>query len=200
MVWAYAALAAYQVVKGFYDAETIREQAKLQQQIDEMNAEDAELDAYNAEKYGFTESARYQSVVDKTVASQRSAYATNNVDVNYGTAAERQDETRLVGHFNMLEMQRRGKERAMAYRREARNIRLGSEFRMYQANIDASASVTSGVMGAAQTGLSGYSRGAYGKTTTTTPGAKTGFDSIEASRQYRAGNLRYDSDFNDYGY
>lgn len=191
------ALAAYQVISGYQQAETIREQARLKKQIDDINADDAELDAYKAEQYGYTESARYQSVVDQTVAGQRAAYAANNVDVSYGTAAQKQNETRLTGYFNMLEMQRRGKERALGYKREARNIRLGSAFARQQGEIDAASARAHGISSGLSTGITGYSRGSYGlpKSTPSSSLASTdsGLDSGTASQQFRQGNLAYDT-------
>lgn len=198
-MWALAALMAYQVVSGFHQAELIREQARLKKQVDDMNAEDAEIDAHNAEVYGFTESARYQSVVDQTVGSQRGIYAAQNVDVNYGTAAQKQEETKLTGYFNMLEMQRRAKERALGYKKEARNIRLGSGFSRLQSNMDANASINYGITSAMSTGVSGYARGSFGKTTTKKEGDTTiastnaGYDSGTASQEFHRGNLAYDT-------
>ncbi len=196
-MWAYLGVAAYQVISGYQQAEMIREQAKLKQQIDDMNADDALLDAYNAEKEGFSESARYGSVVNSTVGEQRVAYAANNVDVNYGTAADVQDETRLVGAMNVLEIQRRAREKAAGYKKEARNIRLQGGFNRAQAQLDASGAQTRGITSGMSTFVTGY---------TNTKGFKKpvkdmevdgqgnkGINSGQASREFRRGNLAFDT-------
>lgn len=194
---ALVAMAAYQVISGYQQAEIIREQARLKQEVDDMNAEDADIDAYNAEKYGFTESARYQSVIDQTIGSQRSVLAAQDVDVNYGTAAQKQSETRVTGYFNMLEMQRRGKERALGYKKEGRNIRLGSTFSRQQGEINASAAINHGITSAANTGVSGYTRGSYGPTkvepSSSISSKSSGYDSGIASQEFRKGNVAYDT-------
>ncbi len=154
----YGALAAFQVISGNQQAATIEAQANLKQRIDNLNADRADIDAYEAEKFGFTESARYQSVVDATAANQKVAYASQNVDVNYGTAADVQGETRLTGLLNTLEIQRQAREKAAGFKNQARNLRLGGGMAAQQGAIDANATRNQGYIGAAGTLLSGYSR------------------------------------------
>lgn len=158
MSYAAAGLAGLQLLSGFHQAEMIRRGAKLQQAINNMNAEFAEIDAYDAEVAGFTEAGRYESVIDSTVGEQRAGYAAQNVDVNFGTAKEVQEETKFTGFLNQLDMLRQGRERAKGYKTEARNLRLGGQFTRMQGDMDASIAIRSGVVSAAQTGLSGYAR------------------------------------------
>lgn len=157
-MWVYAALAAFQVASGFQQAQMIRENADLQNRVNDFNAAFAELDAYQAERQGFTDVSRYQTVVDKTLSDQRSAYAAQGVDVNYGTAAEVQAETRLTGILNMFDLQRQAREKAMGFKTEAINIRLQGGMRRLQSDLDASGVQRQAVIGAVSTGISGYTR------------------------------------------
>ena len=157
-MWVYAALAAYQLAAGFQQAQMIRDNADLQNRINELNAGFADKDAYEAEKLGYTEVARYQNVVDTTVGDQRAAYAAQGVDVSYGTAAEVQSETRLTGLLNMLDIQKQAREKALGFKNEARNIRLQGGMARSQAELNAAGAQNQGIIGAVGTGLSGYAR------------------------------------------
>lgn len=152
------AVAALQVWSGFQQAEMIREQAKLQAKINELNAGFAEQDAFEAEAMGYTEAARYQSVIDATIGDQKVAFASQDVNVTSGTAAAVQKESRFTGYLNQLELQKQGRERAQGFKNEARNIRFGSAMQRSQSAIDASGAERNAVIGGLTTGISGYSR------------------------------------------
>ncbi len=153
---AYGALAAFQMMAGNQQADAIRRQAAFKQQIDNMNAGYADLDAYNAEKQGHTQSARYQNVIDSTVAEQRTGYASSNVDVNYGTAAQVQGESRLTGLMNALDIQRQAREKAFGYTVQGINYRLGGVTAVGQGAVDAYGAEQAGVLNAARTGVSAW--------------------------------------------
>jgi len=156
--YAAAAMAAMQIGAGIQQAGLIRQQARITSMVNEMNAKYVEIDAYEAEKFGHTEQAAYESTIDEAVAEQRMSFVAQNVDVNYGTAAEVQAETRLIGFLNKMEIQSQARAKALGLKREAANIRLGSTMQRAQSEINASAAITQGVIGAANTGLSYYAR------------------------------------------
>ena len=156
MSYAHAALAAFQVVSGYQQAEGIREQANLNQRIGDMNAKYADMDAWEAEKFGYTESARYQNVIDSTISEQRVGLAAKGVDISTGTAKALQDENRLTGMLNILDIQKMARQKAMGFKVQASNLRLGGQMGQYQANINASAARNTGVLNAASTGLDYY--------------------------------------------
>lgn len=156
--WAIAAVAAFQLISGYQQAEMIREQAQLKKKIDNMNADAADLDAFNAEADGYGGAARYQNVIDSTVSDQRTAYAANNVDVNYGTAAEVQTDTKITGMQNLMDIQKQARNKAYGYKQQAINIRLQGDYTVLQGNINASGAEAQGVANAINTGVTGYSR------------------------------------------
>ena len=151
-----AALAAFQLVSSIQQAEAIRSQARLQKEIAEFNAQFAELDAYRSEQYGETDVARYQSEIDKTVGDQRVAYASQGVDVTSGTAAAIQAETKLTGFLNQLDIRTQAQAKVLGYKREALNIRLAGITGQSQANLNANAVETAGIIGAIPGAVSGY--------------------------------------------
>lgn len=149
---------AFQVYSGLKQAETIRQQAELTAKLNELNAKYIEYDAWQAEAFGQTEQARYQSEIDRVAGDQKVALAAADVDINYGTAAELQAETRLTGVLNKIEIQNQAYSRSLGYRREANNVRFRSKMQSEQAEAQAQASITAGIAGAAQTGISAYAR------------------------------------------
>ena len=158
---AFAGVAALQVWSGLQQAQMMRRQAKLTEQLNEMNARFAEIDAYEEEKFGYSEAAAYQTQIDATVGQQRVAFAAQGVDVSFGTAAQLQAETRLTGFLNTIDIQNQARAKARGLRNEAANIRLGSYMGRSQAEINASAAQTQGILGAVNTGVtavSGYAR------------------------------------------
>lgn len=158
MAWAALAVAAAQVISSYQQADSIRESAKLQRKIDELNAEFIDIDAYEAEKAGFSESARYQNVIDSTVSDQRVAYASQNVDVSFGTAAQVQAETKLTGELNILDIQKNAYNKALGLKQQANNVRLGSKFSSIQSDLQANSVQTAGLLNAGATYASGYGK------------------------------------------
>lgn len=151
-------LAAFQVASGYQQGEMMRENARFKKEIDDLNIESAQVDAFNAEKEGWTQQARYKNVIDSTVSEQRSDFAAKGVDVNYGSAAELQDESKLTGYLNLIDIQKKANERAQGFRREAANTFLSSSLSFRQSESEASAKQMSGLMTGAGTAISGYSR------------------------------------------
>lgn len=153
-----AAYAAFQVASGYQQGEMIREQGKIKKKIDDMNAEFAEADAWRSEREGDTNVAMYQEQVDQSIADQRAAYASQGVDVSFGTAAEVVEENKLTGMLNIIDIQRAAREKARGFRNEARNRRLSGNMAIVQSQYDASSRESQGWTQAANTAVSGYAR------------------------------------------
>ena len=153
-----AGVAVYQIYSGLKQAESIRRQARLTAQLNELNAKYIEYDAWQAEAFGSTEQARYQTEIDRVAGDQKVAYASHGVDINYGTAAEVQGESRLTGVLNKIEIQNQANLRAMGLKRQANNVRFSSMMQTNQAEANAQAATTAGVASGINTGLSAYAR------------------------------------------
>lgn len=153
-----AGAAAFQVVAGLHEAEMIRMNAEITRKINDMNARSLEEDAYQVEKYGESEIAAYQPTIMQTVADQRSALAAQGVDVNSASAMSIQNETRLTGFLNTIQMQREARAKALGIKRQARNVRMGSEAQSSASAMQAQGAVTSGIVGGVGTAVSGYTR------------------------------------------
>ncbi len=152
------ALAAGQALSAMKQADEARSAADLQNALNEINARYIDYDAYEAEKFGSTEVAAYQPQIDQTIGAQRVALAAQNIDTGYGTASEFEKETKLTGALNVIEIQNQAREKAAGLRQEAANLRRGSSVQKDQANMNANASETAGLLNAGATGYRGYTQ------------------------------------------
>lgn len=155
-MYAALALAAVQLIGGYQQADIIRKNGDLQTNVNNLNAQFADLDAFNATKSGYSTAARYQSVVDQTQGAVRGAYASEGVAVGYGTAGEVEKDNHIAGLMNTLQIQRNARDTAMGYQTQAMNIRLGGQMTQLQSSLSASASESSGALKAIGTGITGY--------------------------------------------
>lgn len=158
MAWQYVALAGLQLLSGVQQANNIQRQAELQKKLDEFNIEQAQLDAFNAEADGYTQSARYENVINAIESSQRAAYYAADVDPNFGTAADIQADTKVTGELNLLDIQSQAHQRALGYKKQANSIRGQSGLNQIGASLQASTARNTAILGAANTAITGYER------------------------------------------
>ena len=156
-------LGGFQIVNGFGQADAIESNARLNQQINDMNADFIELDAFNANAMGFSESARFASIVDRTIGAQRAALAGAGVDVTTGTAKEIQKEAKLIGQLNILDIQQKAHNEAYGLKVKAVSVRLQGEVNAAAASANASAARTTGLLSGVSTGVSAFSLRESGK-------------------------------------
>lgn len=158
MSYAAAAFAGLQLANGVFQAETIREASALQQRINNFNAQYAELDSYNAWINGMSEASRYGTEAEKVTENQKVAFAVNDVDATYGTAAKVVDESKAIAFLNKLDLENKAFADASNYKRQAMSYRLGSQAINTQATINASAAQTTAIFNAGSTLISGYGK------------------------------------------
>lgn len=155
-----AAVVGLQLAGGYFASQNIKETARLNQDIANMNAQFAELDAYDAITQGYTEQAKYQAVIDKTLGEQQLIQTAQDIDVNYGTASAVQSETKFTAEMNLMEIQKQAEERALGYKKQSRDYRTSGAMQRAEGDQRASAVRFNAIAGAAQTGLSGYKESA----------------------------------------
>ena len=153
----YAALAGFQVISGLHQSEMVKAQADIQKQIDEFNAQQAEYDAWKAEGYGQTQMAVYQTQVDKAMAAAKVGAAAEGVKIE-GSLSEVVDENKSVALSNMLEIENQARERALGYTRQARSVRMGSQFSQAQATAQSQSVKTGALLSAGSTLVTGYGK------------------------------------------
>lgn len=152
--YAYAGLAGLQIAGSYFAAQNVLATAETNRRVSDINAEFAELDAYDAEIAGFSEAARYQSIIDQTLSEQQAQMAAADIDTNFGTAAAVQEETKLIGELNKMEIINQAERQALGYKQQSRQFRLGGYLSMLDAQQQASNIKFQGLTGAASTGIS----------------------------------------------
>jgi hypothetical protein len=148
MAYAMAAMAAVQLASSYFAAQNARDTAELNNDVAQWNAEFAELDAHDAIIEGESSVARYEAVVDQTLGDQRVAFAVADVDATYGSASEISKETKFMAEINRMEIEKQAQEKALGYKRQARDFRLQAGLNLAAEEARASSIQASGVVGA----------------------------------------------------
>ncbi len=133
------------------EASALRDMGRQYGELGVLNAEFAELDAHNAEVFGFTQTARYDAVISEGVSSQRAEQAAKGTDVTFGTARALQEEIKLTGTLNTIAIEQQARDTAMGFKREARDIRINALFKTAEFEQRASAVETAAQVEAAKT-------------------------------------------------
>lgn len=155
MAWQYAAIAGLQLLSGIQQANNIQKQAELQKKMDEFNLEQTQLDAFLAEADGETQLARYQSVIDQTLSAQTVGYTANNVDANFGTAKDIQEESAVNANLNKIDIQNQAHMKALGFKNQAINMRTQSTLNSLASETYATNVRNSAILGAAGTAAKG---------------------------------------------
>lgn len=171
MAWQYAALAGYQMISSFQQAEMIKMQSDIQKEIDQFNAQLAEYDAWRVVGYGQTQMARYQSQVDQQEAMGRVSAAAAGQDIASGSLSEIAQENRVIAAANLLDIEARAREQALGYNRQARDIRMNSQLNQLAARTQQQSVITGGLFRAGGT----LAAGALKNSTSSKPRAESGY-------------------------
>ena len=176
-MYAYLALAGLQVASGFQQGQIIRQNGDLQAEIQEANAKYAQVDAYNALETGYGNAAKYQDVVDATVAADRGAYASEGVQIGYGTAGQQENDNHIAGMVNTLQIQKQARDQSVGYQVQGLNFTMAGQMTQLQSTINAGAAQSAGILQGIQSGAMaayyGNSAG-QGKDSTTGSDSKPG--------------------------
>lgn len=121
MSWAIAS-ASIVVGSAVMQAAATQTAATIQEGVDQLNSQYADLDAYNAAQRGDAQSARYENTIQQTEGEQEVGEASKNVNVDFGTASEIAAQTKLTGYLNQLDIQKQANQQAMGYKVQALNL------------------------------------------------------------------------------
>lgn len=124
-----------------------KEAAALNRKIAELNAMNAEHDAYESIRQGLSKKATYQNQVNDVIKSQDVLYAYADVDTSFGTAKSIQEQTKLNGMLNATDITNAAYAKALGYNRQALNYRIQGQMNeaavINQANSDLTSKVIS---------------------------------------------------------
>lgn len=156
MLYAYLALAGLQMYSGYQMGNAVIQAGQLQAQIGSMNAQYAELDAFNALKSGQANQARYYAAEKQTIASGEAAEAGSGVSVGYGTAGSVAAANKIAGMSNSLQLQRQAQNTAAGYEEQAVNLQLGGQMASLNADLSGISEQYSSILQGAGTAVQGY--------------------------------------------
>ncbi len=149
----------------YAQSQAIKAQSYYQSGVSKLNAELSEIKAEDAIRQGYMESRDYQKEVDSMISDQRVAYAAQGVDVNFGSAADIQRETRLQGAMDVLKIKNNSYLEAWGYKSEAINDTAAGRFTEVSGRNNARNTLITGGMNSVSYGLQAYS--AYNKNKST---------------------------------
>lgn len=143
---AFVASQAFSFASSYFNGESKKEQAALNSQIAELNAMNAEHDAFESIRMGLGKKASYESKVNNLISTQNVAYAYADVDTSFGTAKAVQDETKLIGRLNAMDVTNSAYSQALGYKRQALNYRTGAQMNEARVAGQAKADLTASVI------------------------------------------------------
>lgn len=152
-MYAELALAGLNVWSGFQQADIIRQNGDLQMEIDSMNAKYARLDAQRIRQVGQAEAARYETKAQGAISTGRAAYASQGVQIGYGTAAVVESDNRTAAAVNSMRIRRNAENSAIGMESKAINLQFQGQMRQLQSNLNADSAQASGIIKAAGIGV-----------------------------------------------
>jgi len=100
-----------------------REASESQADLLDFNAEVAELQRKDALNRGADEESRFRTQVRGAIGTERTEFAANNVDVNFGSAADVQADTAFLGELDALTIRVNAAREAWGFQVEAEDTR-----------------------------------------------------------------------------
>lgn len=131
------AMVAMTVIGGVVQAKAQRDQGKYEQEVANQNAKIADMQAENAKQIGNIEEERQRARVRQQIASQRVAFAANNVDAATGTAAEVLGDTAGFGYADATQIRSNALREAWGYKVDATNSRSRGRAARYNGSMGA---------------------------------------------------------------
>lgn len=153
-----AGIAGLQLFQAYGQAQALAAMGDYQKSMSEINARNAELQAKDAIKRGDEAASEYSKKVNQTVGSQRTAYASQGVDIGYGSAKEIQKETYEIGARDAMTIKNNAFLEAMGYKSQAAEMNRAGRMAQMGSKSEAASTLLAGGINAAQTMYSNYGR------------------------------------------
>jgi len=161
---------ANSLVGAYTQSQAIKAQAGYAQAMGERNARLAEMQADDALRRGNIDAARVRREGERFVGGQRAALSASGIDVNYGSAAELQSETKYLSEEDARMTQNNAWREALGFKSQANDYRSRGRVAAMQGRFEARNTLLTGGLKFLQSGaLAAYSldKGGSPKTPTT---------------------------------
>jgi hypothetical protein len=129
---------------GFAEADALRAQAEFQKQLAEFNAKLSDMQAADSIERGENQAQLINKQAGFMVGSQRAVFAANGVEVDSGSAAEIQRDTRRMARLDAMMSRNNALREAWGYKAQALNYRMQGSLGQAAANLNAQNTITVG--------------------------------------------------------
>lgn len=175
-------MAAATLSGAYADSVSLGLQADAEKKQAEINNKIMNLKAKQAAENGEVGAAKLKAQANKMQGSQRAALAASGVVVDYGTAADIQDETSLFSSIDAEKIKNNAMLEALGYKMQGANILMQGEFNSMALNNKAQNSLLTGAIKAGAYGYQAYNGGTPKEEKFKVDEKSTGFLSEQAPR------------------
>lgn len=149
------------VSSAYAQSQALKANSYYQAGVSKLNAQLADMKSEDAIDRGGIQARDYQKEVDNMISDQRVAYGSQGIDVNFGSAADVQQQTREQGAMNVLKIKNNAYLEAWGYKSEAINDTAQGKFTQVSGDANARNTLITGGMNSLSYGLQAY--GSYSK-------------------------------------
>jgi hypothetical protein len=164
---------------GYAESQALRAQGAYQKQLNDTNANLADIQAKDSIRRGNIEASKVKREQERLIGEERVTAAASGVDVNQGSAADVQDDTKALSDHDIITIRNNAFREAWGYNVQADDYRYRGRFAESAANFKAGQAMTTGILNALAFGMQAYAKGtekkadlkdlptysSYGKTT-----------------------------------
>jgi hypothetical protein len=151
-----AGLAGLGLFQAYSQSESLKAMGQYQNSMAKINAKNAEYKAQDALDRGDNQINEYRKKISKLIGSQKVAAAGSGVEVGYGSVQKIVDETREIAARDVATIKNNSFLEAMGYRAEAQEASRRGRMNQMAANNEASNTLLTGGLKAAETLNSNY--------------------------------------------
>lgn len=166
-----AALMITQLGGAFAQSEAQKAQASFQESQAKINSMFAEMQYNDALRRGDKQARQYQKQASKIVGSQKATLAAQGIDIDVGTAADIQEETREAIALDVNEIRNNAYRQAFGFKQESLSQKFQGEIAKMTGDFRSQQTLITGGLQAFNTGVAGaYDAGYFGKSDTKSKG------------------------------
>lgn len=159
---AIAAVAALQAFTSYASAysqsEDIKAQGVYQKSQDEFNSKVADFQGEDAIQRGDKAANQQRKITNETIGAQRASMANQGIDVNSGSAADIQSQTRVMGEQDALTIKNNAWREAWGYKMQALGYKSQGEYAGFAADSKSRNTLLTGGLQAVGYGAQAYTR------------------------------------------
>jgi hypothetical protein len=128
-----------------FSAVSQRKQGQYSQQLQNINAGFADVQAEDAVARGAEQEQRFRTQIKQQIGTARASYASQNVDVGVGTPVDVQASIAYMGELDALTIRNNAAREAWGYKVEAYNHRMQGTLDRYTGNVSSVSTILGSV-------------------------------------------------------